>query len=133
MAQPDTLLEVELERDDKNTTLFEAEKKAFWALRGQLLDQYEGQYVAIHQGRVVDHDTDKLKLGLRVYWRFGYQPIYVQLVSRQGLPVKWLSSPLLLTLNCPELHFTLQRPAESTASSYITMTTHNARQLLEKR
>jgi hypothetical protein len=93
MAQPDTLLEVELERDDENAALFEAEKKAFWALRGQLLDQYEGQYVAIQQGRVVDHDTDKLKLGLRVYRRFGYQPIYVQLVSRQGLPVKWLSSP----------------------------------------
>ena len=93
MAQPDTLLEVELERDDENAALFEAEKKAFWALRGQLLDQYEGQYVAIHQGRVVDHDTDKLKLGLRIYRRFGYQPIYVQLVSRHGLPVKWLSSP----------------------------------------
>lgn len=31
MAQPDTLLEVELERDDENATLFEAEKKAFWA------------------------------------------------------------------------------------------------------
>ncbi|MGH9855631.1 MAG: DUF5678 domain-containing protein [Blastocatellia bacterium] len=95
MAQPDTLLEVELERDEGSeiAALFEAEKKAFWALRGQLLDQYEGQYVAIHHGRVVDHDTDKLKLGLRVYRRFGYQPIYVQLVSRQGLPVKWLASP----------------------------------------
>src|SRR2546428_1066011 len=41
------------------------------ALREQLLDRYDGEYVAIHQGRVVDHDTDKLKLGLRVYQRFG--------------------------------------------------------------
>ena len=95
MAQQDTLLEVELERDEvpEQTARFEAERKAFWALRGQLLDKYEGQYVAIHQGCVVDHDTDKLKLGLRVYQRFGYQPIYVQLVSRQGLPVKWLAAP----------------------------------------
>lgn len=95
MAQQDTLLVVELERDEisENAVLFEVEKKTFWALRAQLLDQYEGQYVAIHQGRVVDHDTDKLKLGLRVYHRFGYQPIYVQLVSRQGLTVKWLASP----------------------------------------
>jgi len=95
MSQQDTSLVVELERDEvsENAALFEAEKKCFWALREQLLDQYEGQYVAIHQGRVVDHDTDKLKLGLRVYQRFGYLPIYVQLVSRQGLPVKWLASP----------------------------------------
>jgi hypothetical protein len=62
-------------------------------LRERLLDQYEGEYVAIHQGHVVDHDTDKIKLGLRVYQRFGYRPIYAQLVSRQGLPVKWQVSP----------------------------------------
>jgi hypothetical protein len=95
MAQPDTSLVVELERDEiaENAALFEAEKKCFWALREQLLAQYEEQYVAIHQGRVVDHDTDKLRLGLRVYQRFGYLPIYVQLVSRQGLPIKWLASP----------------------------------------
>ena len=95
MAQSDALLEVELERDEEaeKAALFEAEKKTFWALREQLLAQYEGQYVAIHQGRVVDHDADKLRLGLRIYQRFGYLPIYVQLVSRQGLPVKWLASP----------------------------------------
>src|SRR5262245_29879730 len=97
MAQQDKSFVVELERDEvlENAALFEAEKKCFWALREQLLDQHEGQYVAIHQGRIVDHDTDKLKLGLCVYQRFGYTPIYVQLVSRQGLPVKWLASPRL--------------------------------------
>ena len=95
MAQQETLPAVELEHDEvsENAALFEAEKRTFWALRERLLDQYEGEYVAIHQGRVVDHDTDKIKLGLRVYQRFGYRPIYVQLVSRQGLPVKWQVSP----------------------------------------
>jgi Family of unknown function (DUF5678) len=95
MAQQETLPAVELEHDEasENAALFEAEKRTFWALRERLLDQYEGEYVAIHQGRVVDHDTDKIKLGLRVYKRFGYRPIYVQLVSRQGLPVKWQVSP----------------------------------------
>jgi len=94
MTQQEIPLAVELESDEvsENAALFETEKKTFWALREQLLDQYEGEYVAIYQGRVVDHDTDKLKLGLRVYQRFGYRPIYVQLVSRQGLPVKWLTS-----------------------------------------
>jgi hypothetical protein len=96
MTQQATLLVVELEPDARTAqdALFEAEKQSFWAMREQLLTQYEGQFVAIHQGRVVDHDQGKLQLGLRVYRQFGYQPIYVQLVSREGLPVQWLSSPL---------------------------------------
>jgi len=95
MAPQDTQPAVELECDDASETdaQFEAEKKTFWALREQLLDQYEGQYVAVYQGRVVDHDRDKLRLGLRVYQQFGYRPIYVQMVGRQGLPVKRLASP----------------------------------------
>ena len=64
-------------------------------MREQLLSQYEGQYVAIHKGQVVDHDSDKLRLGLRVYRQFGYQPIYVQLVTREEIPVKRIASPKL--------------------------------------
>jgi len=95
MAQHDALSAVELDLDDhaEMDAQFEAEKKTFWAMRDQLLDKYEGQYVAVYQGRIVDHDDDKIRLGLRVYQQFGYQPIYVQLVSRQGLPVKQLVSP----------------------------------------
>ena len=95
MAQPDTLPAVELAPDDasEKSARFEAEKKSFWALREQLLDQYEGQYVAIHEGCVVDHDPDKIRLGLRVYRKLGYQPIYVQWVSRRGLPVRRFASP----------------------------------------
>jgi hypothetical protein len=95
MAHQDTLPAVELERDGalEMNAQFEAEKKAFWAMREQLLDQYEGQYVAVHQGRIIDHDSDKLRLGLRVYQQFGYRPIYAQLVSRQGLLTRRLASP----------------------------------------
>jgi hypothetical protein len=95
MSHQETLPPGELEPDDSQTngTQFEAERRSFRAMREQLLDRHEGEYVAVYQGRVVDHDKDKLQLGLRAYRQFGYKPIYVQLVSRQELPVKRLASP----------------------------------------
>lgn len=95
MSDQDTLDAVELDSPDAEemSAQFESEKKTFWAMKEQLLDRYEGEYVAVYEGKVVDHDKDKLTLGLRVYGNHGYKPIYVQLVCRQGLPVKRLNSP----------------------------------------
>lgn len=95
MMTQETLPAVELETDETATlnARFEAEKKAFQAMKERLLEQYEGLYVAVHDGRVIDYDADKLKLGLRVYKQFGYQPVYVQRVSREGLPIRHLASP----------------------------------------
>lgn len=100
MSHQDTLPPVELERDELQpmSAQFEAERKSFWAMRDQLLDRYEGEYVAVYHGRVVDHDLDKLRLGLRIYEQLGYKPIYVQLVSRQGLPIKQFASPRRLEM-----------------------------------
>src|SRR5262245_10672141 len=97
MTPQETIFEVELplNHDSETDDRFEAEKRAFEAMREQLLGQYEGQYVAIRKGQVVDHDSDKLQLGLRVYRQFGYQPIYVQLVTREDLPTKRITSPKL--------------------------------------
>jgi hypothetical protein len=44
----------------------EREQAAFQAMLPQLLVQYEGQYVALHQGQVVDHDTDRAALVIRL-------------------------------------------------------------------
>ena len=97
MTPQETIFEVELPLNyaSESDDLFEAEKRAFEAMREQLLSEYEGRYVAIHKGRVVDHDSDKLRLGLRVYRQFGYQPIYVQLVTREEIPAKRIASPKL--------------------------------------
>lgn len=95
MTSQETLPAVELElKDDLDPNdPFEIEKRSFWAMREQLLDQFEGQYVAIYQGHVIDHDPDKIRLGLRTYRQHGYKPIYFQLVTRQLLPVVHFSSP----------------------------------------
>ena len=48
-----------------------AETKAFEQQREMLLTNYLGQYVAVHDGQVIDHDPDLLTLHLRVVERLG--------------------------------------------------------------
>lgn len=72
---------------------FACERQAFWAMHAQLLSMYEGKYVAVLNGQVVDSDVDERALVQRVYQKFGYQPMYVQLVTSGSLPVYRLMSP----------------------------------------
>ena len=72
-----------------------SEQRAFRSLLPELLKTHRGQYVAIHQGRVVESGLDKLDVAGRAYARFGYVPIFVSLVTdQQPLPVR-LPSPRL--------------------------------------
>src|SRR4051794_33352568 len=59
----------------------EREYQAFLRLLPELLVTHRGQYLAIHDGQVVDSDTDEVALILRVQSKFGYVPIHVGLVT----------------------------------------------------
>jgi len=59
----------------------EEEYQAFLRLLPQLLGTHRGKYVAIHEGQVVDVDTDDTALILRVQGKIGYVPIHVGLVN----------------------------------------------------
>jgi len=72
---------------------FACERQAFWAMHVQLMSMYEGKYVAVLNGQVVDSDIDERALVQRVYQKFGYKPIYVPLVTSGSLPVYRLVSP----------------------------------------
>ena len=74
-------------------TKFACERQAFWAMHAQLVSRYEGKYVAVLNGQVVDSDSDERALVQRVYQKFGYQPMYVQLITMGSLPVARLMSP----------------------------------------
>jgi hypothetical protein len=58
----------------------EGEYRAFRRLLPTLLATHAGQYVAIHDGQVVDCDADDIALIQRVHARIGYVPIHVGLV-----------------------------------------------------
>jgi antitoxin (DNA-binding transcriptional repressor) of toxin-antitoxin stability system len=74
---------------------FERERAAFERLKPELLKTHRGKFVAVVNEQVVDVGTDRVKLVLRVYDRFGYRPIYVQLVEehlpRWRLPSVWIA------------------------------------------
>ena len=62
------------------------EQRAFHDLLPGLLHTNPGQFVAIHEGQVVESGDDKLAVARRAYERFGYVPIFVSRVAA-GPPV----------------------------------------------
>jgi hypothetical protein len=74
---------------------FRREQEAFRRLLPALLQTHRDQYVAIHEGQVVDSGTDKLDVADRVYARFGYIPILVTLVTDRPQVVR-IPSPRVI-------------------------------------
>jgi hypothetical protein len=68
------------------------EKRAFHQMLAGLLATHRGQYVAIHEGKVVESGADKLEVGGRAYARFGYVPIFVSLVTDAPRPLARIPS-----------------------------------------
>jgi len=59
------------------------EAQTFRRKLAQLLKRYEGQFVALYQGRVVGHGPDDEELAKRMYERLGDAPFYIARVERQ--------------------------------------------------
>lgn len=72
-----------------------AESKAFKAMHADLLQQYKGEYVAIHDGNVVDHDADIHALNHRIRARYGHRAILLQQVAEQPENELVIRSPKL--------------------------------------
>lgn len=74
------------------------ENEAFEAMHAELLAKYRGQYVAIHNGQVVEHAPDLRSLHAKVFARFGYTPILHRQVTDEPEPDVIIRSP---RLECP--------------------------------
>jgi len=70
------------------------EEEAFRRKRAQLLRRYEGQFVALYQGRVVGHGTDDEELARQLYEKLGDVSFYIAKVERE---------PTVYELPSPEL------------------------------
>jgi hypothetical protein len=60
-----------------------AEARTFELKRAQLLQRYQGQFVALYRGRVIGHGLDDEKLAMKLYERVGDVPFYIVRVERQ--------------------------------------------------
>ncbi len=59
------------------------EQQAFRRKRTQLLQRYEGQFVALYKGRLVGYGTDDEELALRMYKKLGDAPFYIAKVEKE--------------------------------------------------
>ena len=59
----------------------QSEMEVFQAQLPALLTAYPDQYVAMHEGQVIDHDADLRTLHSRVYARLGSVPVLLQKVT----------------------------------------------------
>jgi len=57
------------------------ESKIYRQRHAELKAQYLGQYIAMHNGQVVDHDTDFQALQQRIRQRFERTPVMITLVE----------------------------------------------------
>jgi hypothetical protein len=72
------------------------EVQHYQALYADLKAKYLGQHVAIHEGRLVDHDTDSMALAHRVRQRYGYSPILITQVKEQPMHEYRIRSPQVI-------------------------------------
>ena len=79
---------------------WQSEKEAFLKLFPQLLKDYENNYVAIYQGKVVATGKKCLETSVAAFEAFGNVPIYVHLVSATPEKPKHLFSPLFVLSRC---------------------------------
>jgi hypothetical protein len=76
----------------------EDETATFERMHAQLVNRYLNEYVAIHNGAVVDHDTEVRHLYLRVRAKFGQMPILLRQVTEDvQLQELIVRSPKLVT------------------------------------
>lgn len=65
---------------DEGRRIIEQESKAFQRLHPELLRTMPGEFVAVHHGQVVDHDSDQLAVFRRVEEAYGGQPVLIRQV-----------------------------------------------------
>ncbi len=59
------------------------EQQAFLRKRAQLLQRFEGKYVALYRGRVAGHGTDDEELALRTFNKLGDAPFYIAKIEKE--------------------------------------------------
>ena len=89
MASAEILPAPDVKRLLNPPTKFAREMAAFRRLLPKLLDQFRNKYVAIHEEQVVGSGDDLVTVALAAFDRFGYQPIYVDLLTDEPVrPVR---------------------------------------------
>jgi hypothetical protein len=86
------LVDVE-ETDGENALAVDREEAAFKRLHPMLREQYFGQYVAIYQGKLIDHDSDQVALFIRTQEKHPDEFVWIAPVGEEPEETYVLRSP----------------------------------------
>lgn len=78
------------EAEAPNGELYES-RQWYERHRGELLARYRGEYLAVIDREVVDHDRDFSALAARVFARHGTQPVFMPRVQERDEPARMRS------------------------------------------
>jgi hypothetical protein len=95
MIQSDIMPAPQIDAVAFSTTKWNREYREFLRLLPSLLPTHRGQFVAIHDGNVVETGDDQTKVALSAYAKWGYIPMYVGLVTDTPEPLIRIASPRL--------------------------------------
>jgi hypothetical protein len=76
---------------------FERERRAFFKRLSESPKEHEGEYVAIHDGKLVGPGADHAEVALKAYADFGYVPIFVGKVTVEPPATAGITEPRLVT------------------------------------
>lgn len=79
--------------DDENGDIATPEMQAFIALHPMLKEKYFGQYVAVYQGELVDHDVDHDALYRRIDAQYPDEFVWISPVEEEAIPTLTFRSP----------------------------------------
>ncbi len=69
------------------------EEAAYRAMHSELFERYAGQYVAVFNGELVDHDADELALYRRIDKRYPHDVVLMKQVEKSPEKVYHIRSP----------------------------------------
>ncbi len=78
---------------ERQRTKLDKEIAAYEALHVELRQKYLGQWVAINNQRLVDHDSDRLALYRRTRAKYGHTSVLLREVTEQPQEEVWLRTP----------------------------------------
>lgn len=76
-----------------NREKLKREIAAYETMHGQLKEKFFGEWVAVHEGQLVDHDSDRAMLYARVRQHYGSLSILIREVAEMPAPDLWLRTP----------------------------------------
>lgn len=74
------------------------EQKYYEAQHADIVSQYRGHYIAMHEGKLVDHDMDRVALSRRIRRRYGSTAILITQVREEPKRTIMLRSPRLVKI-----------------------------------